>query len=111
MDKSKILADSHTYLITRIRTFEVTRAQGDEEKLKELADTTDAMLLRSCMWKVTIIGGPICFIAVPFVLAILTPFVWQPLMVFLWIVARIAMGLVFIIFLLAIYFTTSKTFG
>jgi len=109
MSDAKIIEEYRILVVNRLRSHELKKAQGDEDRLREIQLMPDSELLRKWMWITVIVGGPICFVAVPFLLAILSTFVWQPLMHFLWDMARVAMGLEFIFFLIAIYFTTKKT--
>jgi hypothetical protein len=111
MSDAKLLEEYRTKVVNRLRSHELKKAQGDEARVREIQSMADGELLRKWMWLTVIVGGPICFVAVPFVLAILSTFVWRPVMGFLWDLARLAMGLVFMLFLFAIYFTTKKTNG
>jgi hypothetical protein len=54
-----------------------------------------------------IVAGPACYIVVPLILSVFSTFLPLLLMGFLWIVAKTAMGMVFILFLLSIYFTVN----
>ncbi len=111
MSDAKTIEKYRTKVVSRLRSHELKKAQGDEDRLREIQSMPDGELLRKWMWLTVIVGGPICFVAVPFVLIILATFVWRPLVDVLWDVARLAMGMVFILFLLAIYFTTRRTNG
>jgi hypothetical protein len=105
MQKPKILAKYQTLAVKLLRSFESKRANGDKELLREAQNMTDGQLIRKWMWLTSVAGGPVCFIIVPFILCLLNGFMWPPLMAFLWNLAKTMMGLLFINFLLACYFT------
>lgn len=91
-----------------LREFELKRAHGNAEKTREISEMSDIDLLKKWMWIVSIVGFPICYLLVPIILMGLQLFIWVWIMQFLWLIAKGAMGIVFIIFMLAIYFTTRK---
>lgn len=109
MQVPEFVKQKQELLVKRLRAHEVRKAQGDELKLHELEDMTDALLLRKWMWIVSIVGAPITFVGVPIVLAAFGLFLPPIIMGFLWNLAKLAMAVVFTIFVLAIYFTTSKS--
>jgi hypothetical protein len=106
MKKLLFLAKYQTLAIEFLRSCENKRAHGDPQLLIEAKELSDGQLVRKWMWIASVVGGPLCFIVIPFTLCLLSGFMWPPLMQFLWNITRVAMGLVFMIFLLAMYFTT-----
>jgi len=92
-------------VVKLLRKCERARAKGDADLIREAQEMSDGQIVRKWMWLTAVVGAPVCFLVVPFVLSLISAFLWQPLAVFLWNIARVAMGLVFINFLLAIYFT------
>ncbi|HEY9778402.1 MAG TPA: hypothetical protein V6C81_31865 [Planktothrix sp.] len=103
----KMLEEYQSLVAARLRLHETRKAGDDEAKLKEIQDMGDPELLRKWMWLTAIVGGPISFIAVPFILSLFSTFLPVVVMAILWNIAKLAMGMVFIVFLLAVYFTTS----
>lgn len=110
---SKLIAPAfiqkyQTLLAAKLRDLEVKRAAGDPERIQELASIPDAEIMRRWMWIVSVVGAPICFVVAPFVLSVLGTFLPHAFAEFLWITAKVAMAVVFITFLLAIYFTLTE---
>jgi hypothetical protein len=62
-------------------------------------------VLRRGLWMMSIVGGPIVYLVLPFTLSILQTFIWVQLTAILWTLLKIAMGLIFAIFAMAVYFT------
>ena len=103
----QVLQEYQSLVAARLRLHETRKAGNDDERLKDLADMSDAELLRKWMWLTVIVAGPACYIVVPLILSVFSTFLPLLLMGFLWIVAKTAMGMVFILFLLSIYFTVN----
>ncbi len=99
------LNDFKIFLSGRLREYDQRRANGDPARMQEVTFASDDEIIRRWLWIVTIIGGPACYLAVPFVISILQPFLWVPLAAALWIIAKCSMVIVFLLFLLAIYYT------
>jgi len=97
-----------TLLVKRLRSREMEKARGDVPRLEHIESLTDTDLLHKWMWIVSIVGGPICFLVVPLFISVLSPFLPHLIMDVLWNGARIAMALVFGIFILAVYSTVSE---
>ena len=99
------LIDCRKFLASKLRLLDQRIAKGNPASLQEIDAVSDDEIIRKWLWIVSIIGGPSCFLVVPFVLSIVQPFIWAPLSTYLWVVAKCLMGLVFLIFLLAAIFT------
>ncbi len=108
MSPNVSLAEYQLFITSRLRSFEQKRALNDPERLRQLQMTPDAMLLRKWLLIVSCVGFPITFVVLFFIGIIsphLPPFISQ----FLWILGKGAMGITFLIFLLAIYLTLQKS--
>ncbi len=108
MKTSSLLECKH-FAAEWIRAFEIKRAGGNIQRLDEIADFNDDEVLRRGLWMVSIVGGPVVYLVCPFILSIVQTFLWLQLTVILWTLLKVAMGLIFAIFLLAIYFTFLHT--
>ncbi len=104
------LAEYQVFITTRLRAFEEKRAAGDPERLRDLASMPNSMLLRKWLLIVSCIGFPISFVAL-FLLGIIAPHLPTFLSSILWVIAKGAMGITFLIFLLGIYLTLAKSDG
>ena len=104
----KSLKDYQSVITLRLRDLEGKLAKGDPVKLREAMEISDKLLIRKWLWIVSIVGGPACFIGLPFLLAALQLFMPRIIMQGLWILAKGAMGIVFITFITAIIITTRK---
>ncbi len=103
--KSTSLLECKHFAAEWVRAFEIKRAGGNLQRLDEIADFNDDEVLRRALWMISIVGGPVVYLVCPFVLSILQTFIWAQLSGVLWTLLKVAMGLIFAIFLLAIYFT------
>jgi len=103
MKGGSTLADYQTFLAGLIRRAEVKRAQGDKALLSELEATSDYFLVMRWLWTFSIVGGPITFIAIPLLLSGLANLLPNSIMGPLWFLSRGAMGIIFILFLLAVF--------
>lgn len=103
--KGKALLECKHFAAEWLRAFEIKRAGGNIQRLDELADFNDDEVLRRGLWMISIVGGPVVYLLLPFVLSILQTFIWAQLTIVLWTLLKIAMGLIFAIFALAVYFT------
>lgn len=88
-----------------LRAFEIKRAGGNIQRLDEIADFNDDEVLRRGLWMISIVGGPVVYLVMPFILSIVQTFMWAPITHVLWILLKCAMGFVFVVFFLAVYFT------
>ncbi len=104
MKTSSLLACKH-FAAEWIRAFEIKRAGGNIQRLDEIADFNDDEVLRRGLWMISIVGGPVVYLVCPLILSIVQTFLWMQVTVFLWTLLKVSMGLIFVIFLLAIYFT------
>lgn len=95
------------FVTTRLRVFEEKRALNDPVKLKQLELTPDADLLRKWMLIVSVIGFPITFVFMIF-LGMIGKYLPELISQLLWIVAKGAMGITLLIFLLASYYTITN---
>jgi hypothetical protein len=91
-----------------VRAREVKRAGGDLEKLTELENTADEFLLKRLLWTGSIVAGPLVFIALPVVLSLLSVFLPSLIMNVLWVLAKMAMGLVLVSFVLMSIITSGS---
>lgn len=111
MPSLDFLLEYQKFIADQLRIVETRRAKGEPEKLLEIANINDHELIVKWLWVISIVGVPSCFLAVPFLLSLLGPFIWSPIKGILWMVADTAMITVFAIFLLAIYLTTRRKDG
>lgn len=88
-----------------LRAFERKRAGGNIQRLDEMADFNDDEVLRRGLWMISIVGGPIVYLLLPFLLSIVQTFLWVQLTAVLWTLLKIAMGCIIVVFMLAVYFT------
>lgn len=88
-----------------LRAFEIKRAGGNIQRLDEIADYNDEEVIRRGLWMISIVGAPVIYLLLPFVLSLLQTFLWAQLTAILWMLLKIAMGLIFAIFAMAVYFT------
>ncbi|MBS2000957.1 MAG: hypothetical protein JST44_05580 [Cyanobacteria bacterium SZAS LIN-5] len=110
MSPNLSLAEYQVFITTRLRAFEERRAAGDPEKLRLLASMPDSMLLRKWLLIVSGVGFPISFVVL-FLLGMISPHLPAFLSTILWVLAKGAMGITFLIFLLGIYLTLNKSDG
>lgn len=108
MQKVNSLVEYQLFFAECLRDLEIRRAKGDPVKLQHIDTATDSELLMKWLWIFTIVGGPVCFLVVPFTLSLLSAFIWSPVKAWLWFMANSAMIIVFLTFLLALYFTTRQ---
>jgi len=88
-----------------LRAFEIKRAGGNIQRLDEIADFNDDEVLRRGLWMASIVGAPVVYLVLPFIMSFVQTFLPAVLTAVLWTLLKIAMGTVFVIFLLAVYFT------
>jgi hypothetical protein len=103
------LADALQFLAKQLRGLEIRRAKGDAEKIQQIKFSPDDELVRKWLWVLAIVGAPAAFIATPFVISLLQPFLYPWLAASLWILAKTAMVVVFLIFILAAVFTLKSS--
>jgi hypothetical protein len=106
---NQALADFIKFLGKQLRTLEIHRAKGDAEKIQQINYSPDDELIRKWLWVLAIVGAPASFIVMPFAIAFLQPFCYPWLAAGLWIFAKTAMVLVFLIFVLAAVFTLKSS--
>jgi hypothetical protein len=102
---NQALADLIRFIATQLRALELFRARGNAERVQEIGHSSDDELIRKWLWVLAIVGAPACFIVTPFVISLLQPFLYPWLASGLWVVAKTSMVLVFLIFVLAAFFT------
>lgn len=103
------LGEYQAILTSWLRILETKLAKGDPVRLQASSAMSDRELIRRWLWLVSIAGGPACFLGLPIILSVLGTFTPAFIMGFLWILAKGAMGIVFITFVLAIIVTTRKS--
>jgi hypothetical protein len=108
MSPNVSLAEYQLFITTRLRALEEKRAGDDTERLRQLATTPDSMLLRKWLLIVSGVGFPVTFVLL-FLLGIISPHLPPFISQFFWILAKGAMGITFLIFLLAMYLTLQKS--
>ncbi|CAN5588873.1 hypothetical protein BH10CYA1_BH10CYA1_10080 [soil metagenome] len=108
MSANVSLAEYQLFITTRLRAFEEKRAAGDADRLSHLAMIPDSMLLRKWLLIVSGIGFPITFVVL-FLLGMISPHLPALISTCLWLLAKGAMGIMFLIFLLGIYLTLIKS--
>lgn len=99
------LIDFCKFLASKLRLLDERRAKGNAVILQEISSASDLEIIRKWLWIVAIVGGPFCFLVVPFAISVVQPFIWLPLGVCLWVLAKCLMVLVFLTFLLAAFVT------
>jgi hypothetical protein len=102
------LAEYQAFITTRLRAFEEKRAAGDAERLSDLSSMPDSMLFRKWLLIASGIGFPISFVVL-FILGIISPHMPTFVSTIFWLIAKGAMGITFLIFLLGIYLTLNKS--
>jgi hypothetical protein len=102
------LAEYQGFLAGLIRKSEVSRAQGDKERLSEIESVSDDYLLKRWLWTFAIVGGPITFIAIPVLLSGLGSVMPHAIMSYLWTLSKGAMAIIFVMFLVAVFTSQSK---
>ncbi len=106
---NQALADIIKFLAKQLRALEIHRAKGDAEKIQQIKFSSDDELVRKWLWVLAIVGAPASFIVMPFAISFLQPFLYPWLAVSLWIFAKTAMVLVFLIFIMAALFTLKSS--
>lgn len=107
--KGTSLAECKHFAAEWLRAFEIKRAGANVQRLDEIADYNDDEVLRRGLWMTSIVGGPVIYLVCPFILSIVQTFLWAPVTAFLWMLLKVGMGLIFVIFGLAVYFTFLHT--
>lgn len=102
------LSEYQAFITTKLRALEEKRAGSDTQKLNQLAMTPDSMLLRKWLLIVSCVGFPASFAAL-FLIGIIAPHLPSFISQVLWIIGKGAMGISFLIFLLAMYLTFVKS--
>ncbi|MBI4534367.1 MAG: hypothetical protein HY711_10525 [Candidatus Melainabacteria bacterium] len=91
------------------RRLEVKCARGDQRRLERLDEMSDDELMRKWLWVSSIVGALIFYLGLPFLLSLLAQFIPSLLMQLLWSVLKLGMGMVIVIFALAVYFTIKRS--
>jgi vacuolar-type H+-ATPase subunit I/STV1 len=107
MSPNSSFEEYQAFVTSRLRSFEEKRAKGDSDRLKQLELTPDTELLRKWMLIVSVGGFPVTFIFM-MVLGTIGKYLPDILNQFFWLLAKGAMGITFVIFVLAVYFTIFK---
>ncbi len=102
-------ADGLQFMAKQLRVLEIRRAKGDAEKIQQINFSPDDELIRKWLWVVAIVGAPSAFIAMPFIVSLLQPFLFPWLAASLWIFAKAVMVFVFLIFIVAAVFTLKSS--
>jgi hypothetical protein len=102
------LAEYQGFLAGLIRKSEISRAHGDKERLGEIESASDDYLLKRWLWTFAIVGGPITFIAIPLLLSGLAGLLPHAVMDPVWFLSRGAMGIIFVMFLVAVFTSNLK---
>jgi hypothetical protein len=105
LPKTTLLQDIKTFLSSWLRAQELRRVGYDEEKIRQITEATEDETLRKWLWIISIAGAPICFLAVPIALAILSIIFSSFIMQLLWFLTKLAMLIEFGLFGTAIWFT------
>jgi hypothetical protein len=102
-------SDFKEYLASRLRRIEEWRAKSDIAKINEINFASDDEIIRRWLWVAAITSAPVAYLAVPFLISVMQPFLLPQLVVGLWIAAKTVMALVFVVFLGATLFTLKST--
>ncbi len=92
-------------LVKLVRDQETKKAQGDVQKLIELAECDDDFLLKKWSLLFFIIGGPAVFIGLPLILSLFGLFLPPFLMNVLWFITKGLMLVFLILFSATAFFT------
>ncbi len=109
MSADKLIQEYKELVVSCLRHLELKQAGRDEAKIEQVKLSGDDDILSRWLWKIVIIGGLLCFLVLPFVFAILGTIISILIVEVLWIVLRLAMGLILILLALAIYVTINKS--
>jgi hypothetical protein len=109
MAQIKPIEEYQTLIAGFLRSCDIKRAKGNETQIREFQAMNDQDVMRRWMWVISIIGGPLCFLVTPLIISILSAFVPLPILSVFWVLAKVMMGMIFILFALAIYFTVNQT--
>lgn len=105
LNRGNSLTEYKAFVAEWFRSLESKRAGNDDDKLRDLAQSTDNEILRRWLWRVSIISAPIAFVVLPMVVFMIQRLVWPALLSVIWLAVKTIMGTVFLIFLLAVYLT------
>ncbi len=95
-------------LVEYLRDLEYSRNQANPSKQQEIDAMSDDALIRKWMWRGSIYGFLICYLALPAVLSVMRAFIPAIFLGLFWTVLQLAMGAVGVMFFAAIYFTVKK---
>ena len=98
------------FLAGVIRRREIKKASTDKARLAEIEQSSDQFLVMRFLWAYSIVGGPITFIAIPVLLSGLAPVASHSVMSALWFLSKGAMGIIFILFLVAVFASRRQNF-
>jgi hypothetical protein len=108
MPDNNLFQDSKALVTSMLRSLEMKRAGSDTQKIKELSELSDDETLRKWLWTASVIGAPVCFIALPILMLLLGVIFSSLVMNVLWFVTKLAMGFVLLLFAGAAYLTWRK---
>lgn len=109
MSAEKLIEEYKALVASFLRNREMHRAGGNEQKREQIQALSDDDLVNKWLWIGSIAGGFLCFFVLPFLFFMLDKVIPHWLMEPLWIVLKLAMGIVLIMLCLAICMTTRKS--
>ncbi|HEY9758022.1 MAG TPA: hypothetical protein V6C97_22845 [Oculatellaceae cyanobacterium] len=86
------------YLASRLRRIDEWQAKDNIARINEINFATDDEVIRRWLWLASITGAPLAFLVMPLLISVLQPFLWPQLAAGLWIMAKVMMAIVFVIF-------------
>ncbi|GEM_PF-624933 len=92
-------------LVNLVRKQEARRAQGDVQRLIELAECDDDFLLKKWGLVFFIVGGPFVFIGLPLILSVFALFMPAVVINALWFVTKGLMLVFLIVFSITAFFS------
>lgn len=109
LSADKLIQEYKELVVSCLRHLELKQAGQDAAKVEQLKLSSDDDVLSRWLWKIVIVGGLLCFLVLPFVFAILGTIISILIVEILWTILRLAMGLVLILLIMAIYVTVNKS--
>jgi hypothetical protein len=103
--KTTLKQDLKSFLASWLRGQELRRIGDDEEKIRQITEASEDETIRKWLWIVAIASAPVCFLAIPVVLSILSIIFSSLIMEILWFFAKLLMALELALFGLAMWFT------
>jgi hypothetical protein len=105
MPNTGLIHESKAFLSSWLRSLEIKNAGGNAQELQKIAETSDDDTIRKWLWTATVYGVPTIFIAAPIALLVMSIVFTAWIMELFWLVEKIAMFAMLIIFGSAIFFT------